>query len=462
MTTKKYSIYVISFHYRQKISAINVKYFDFKKFSFNFAKQEQQNPTLMSKLTHLAIWIAVSILTLASCNSLEEPIQQSDAERQTRSIETSSLTLNQTDVLIKSAKILKKDTKSITKAKVEAVLAQKYINDPKLLSDTVAYIVNYSDNGGFAIIANDSRIEETLAYSETGNFTSDNPMAKAMFIDKIEDYLYSLASSGTNVSQSSQVKAATRHLVIDPQIDIEISPLEPFNRKITEEYSDCTAGFQNVAAATIISHLREVLLYKNFEYNFKQINYALNQGPGFWGLSPSLPTPAGYNGGITDGKPLKFVYSYDGSVSAYCQLLYDLGKDTNTQYNETDETTYTYYYNTKSVLEDLGFYTSRVYLDKNINDICSLLFDDQLIFMTYVILYDTGGFIQFPWLKGQLALVIDGCDVNINNSSQIVDGLIHCVWGKSGIDDGFYSYPILLTDKNVGAHTQNLFFFGVK
>lgn len=51
------------------------------------------------------------------------------------------------------------------------------------------YIVNYADNGGFAVLSTDTRLETILAYSDDGNITDtmSNPGVK-MFLEMIPDY----------------------------------------------------------------------------------------------------------------------------------------------------------------------------------------------------------------------------------------------------------------------------------
>lgn len=57
------------------------------------------------------------------------------------------------------------------------------------LSDTLAYVLNYPDNGGFVIVSTDRRVYPVLAYSNEGQFSFDNEIAKTNFIDNIGTYM---------------------------------------------------------------------------------------------------------------------------------------------------------------------------------------------------------------------------------------------------------------------------------
>lgn len=180
----------------------------------------------------------------------------------------------------------------------------------------------------------------------------------------------------------------------------------------------------------------------------------MNQGNGF---NPALPgieiiKPLGHN-----IPPLQFQYSYNGSVDAYSQLLYNLGQDTKTIYNQV---TFTLPDNTRQVLNDIGLEVSPLVSDKNINDICSLLYDENLVLLTVMFVKNEGGSVDIDLLKGPVGWVIDGCDVILNKEGSIESGMVHCVWGLFGLGDGFYSYPILLMDDE--AHVVEVYHFGAK
>lgn len=278
-----------------------------------------------------AIWALGAAIALVSCSSDYEPSDPSIPPTSTRAVADAAHTFTiQQAQLIANTK-LKKSVISAQGANIKPVMAQNEVNIATLFSDTVAYVINYKNNEGFAIIANDNRIDPILAYSDKGNFSEENLIAKAFFLDKIEGYLASLDEMGVLSTQTNNTEnAPVRRIIVEPQITIELSPTDPFNKQVNKEHPGCHAGFVNVAAANIISHTLKQLTYHNFFYDFESINYALNKGYGFNPVNPGLINPLGF---IETKYPQQFLYSYDGSISAYNQLLYDLDKDDGTIYH---------------------------------------------------------------------------------------------------------------------------------
>lgn len=399
---------------------------------------------------------AIAAIILASCTADYEPCSQSI--KQTRGAADVAYTYTAQEAQqIANAK-LRKSAFSGINAKVEPIKAKNKQNHDLLLSDTVAYVINYNNNGGFAIIANDSRIDPVLAYGNKGEFSEKNIVAKEMFLDKIEGYLANL--SKTNISESKQntssLNSPTRRIVIDPQITIELGPEEPFDRLVKKDHPKCNAGLVNVSAANIISHTLKQLTYNNYFYDFKSINYALNQGEGFYPINPDIIKPLG---NMTNDIPMQFIYSYNGSVSAFNQLLYDIGKSSHTIYPASG-TTMTMPWNLVPVFEDMGLIVSEISNDHDINNIVSLLFNGYLVNMSCVYVKNEGGYIDIDMLHGPQAFVIDGCNVILNNENKVESGEVHCVWGYYDVGVGYYSYPVLISNDYM--HTALLQHFGVK
>ncbi len=57
-------------------------------------------------------------------------------------------------------------------------------------------------------------------------------------------------------------------------------------------------------------------------------------------------------------------------------------------------------------------------------------------------------------------MIVDGCDVEIDNSNQPVSGFLHCQVGAFDIGIGYFSFPILLEDDQATCNFKN--YFGVK
>ncbi len=384
----------------------------------------------------------MAIIAFASCTSSEEPLTAISQNPQTRGLDNIESTYSIHQAIQIANKKLQKNAADALKAKTTVLLATDSECISNLLSDTVAYIINYANKSGFAIIGNDNRLENPiLAYNEEGNFSQENILAKAFFLNNIEKYLASFnIKKNSNVKESKNIEPApTRRLIVEPQITIELSPFSPFNDKIAKEHPECCAGFINVSAANIISHSFKKLVYHNCLYNFETINYALNQGPGFNPINPG-----GITTGISDNFPSTFIYSYDGSVTAFTQLLYDISKDSGTFYGEG--TTITMPSGIERVYRNLGLTVTESNTKRDINEITSLLYNGYFVNVFLIGRMVEGGIIDIDFLKGPQGYVIDGCNVLIGNDKKIVSGEVHVVWGLGGFADGYYAYPVLLYD----------------
>lgn len=397
----------------------------------------------------MLLWQLIVVIAFASCTTSEEPMVSVSPNSKTRGLDNIESTYTVQQALQIANKKLQKKPTAALKAKTKAWLAKNKDLVADLPSDTVAYIVNYANKGGFVIIANDIRLENpVLAYNEKGNFTEDNLLARIYFLDRIEDYLASLnKNKSSKVTESTHVESApVRRIIVEPQITIELSPFSPFNDKIAKEHPYCWAGLINISAANIISHSFKELVFHNNYYNFELINYALNQGPGFNPINTGLINTLGN----FDDIPSSFIYSYDGSVSAFTQLIYDISKDSDTRYedgtiNEIGKTL-TMPWKIKEVYENIGLTVTETSLNQDINEITSLLFDGYLVNVFTLWRMVEGGVLDLDFIKGYQGYVIDGCNVVIGNDNKIQDGEVHAVWGYGGIGDGYFAYPVLLSD----------------
>lgn len=320
------------------------------------------------------IIISILVISIVSCSSVDEPIvNNEDTSVQSRAVISSWHSLSESEVVSIADNAIGKSSVKPSMRKLEVLMIQDKSLSSLLISDTIAYIVNYVEEGGFAVIANDSRVAGPLAYGRKGSIQNSDSPVKFMFLDKIEAYLATLQSNEISNNVPS------RHLIVEPQISVELGPWYPFNKKIEKKYPGHYASGGCLAAAGIISCLRENLVYHNYEYNFPKIIYAYNQGPGF---DPIVVEP--YLTGINGVVPTQtFKYSYEGSIDAFNQLLYNLSEDSKTVYNYSDEiavnseTTPLYIMQT---LRNMNFEVSGIQ-DNNIRNITSSLLEERLINM---------------------------------------------------------------------------------
>jgi hypothetical protein len=91
------------------------------------------------------------------------------------------------------------------------------------MPDTLAYILNYSDSSGYAIVSADARIDySVLAFSEKGSFNrdTDNPGVR-LFLERLDSYLlYSIIE--TERQKDSLLSGALRKLNVKSSGDLNV------------------------------------------------------------------------------------------------------------------------------------------------------------------------------------------------------------------------------------------------
>lgn len=396
-------------------------------------------------------FIIVAII-ISSCSVSDEPGGTSAASS-TRSVSSEkSMTYTLSEIRsIADAKLTKQSGQN-TVVSINPVCATDSKLKPNLLSDTVAFIVNYQNNGGFVVIANDKRVDPILAWSDNGNMKDDNTYVRLLFLDNIQSYLASI-SQGFSDNIYSVANSPVRRFIVDPMVEIKLHPFTPFNEKIQDHYDWSFPSTPVVAATTILACAKKSLTYKGFHYDFKQINYAYKQGEGFNPLNPGVQP-----NGLIPGIPATFLYSYAGSVSAYNQLMYDLGEDTHTIYKELDfgDTDPADVY---LALKKMNLTMTSIQ-SPNLQNITNLLSDGYIFHMSGELRDAHTGALH----SGHFSWVVDGCEVYLNSDNSVQRGSLHCVWGfgddENLMADGFYSFPIIYRKNDVEVRSSSC--FGVK
>lgn len=104
------------------------------------------------------------------------------------------------------------------------------------------YVVNYADDGGFAILAADTLMETILAYSDQGNITDtmDNPGVR-MFMEMIPGYAaaqlahdpgWDSMSMEDKYPAQSEILLRREYTQVGPFIPVRWNQTEPFNEGI--------------------------------------------------------------------------------------------------------------------------------------------------------------------------------------------------------------------------------------
>lgn len=294
--------------------------------------------------------------------------------------------------------------------------------------DTVAYIINYANGGGFSIIAADNAVKPLLAFSDKGHFSMENDIARVYFIGNIGKYAEQEKRKLYKTIQQS-VTEDTIYYWQEPIIKISLWQGEPFNKVVDKHYPGCLAGCGPVSAAMIMSYCKSSLILNNYQYGFVAMKKALLAGPGY---NPYVPGFITYSSKI----PLTWINTYDGAVNAFSQLLYDMGSLMDSEYDLKTKKSTAELSKAAEAIGRAGYIVS----DTIPYDAVRVIEDlkDNIIFQRGQCLENgeivTGGHF---W-------VIDGVKYGLTSSDQYVDIHFYCHWGwKDGESDGYFSSDVM-------------------
>jgi len=157
------------------------------------------------------------------------------------------------------------------------------------ISDTLAYVFNFGDSSGFAIISNDVRIESPLlAFAEKGslvNGETDNPGLK-LFLERLEGYmLESIAKYGKAGEEKAMgigdyfTRPTPLDTIVRPLVPVKWGQAKPFNNNLA--YGNCPntgngkypAGCVATAVAQIMSYWEYPPNMGGIGYNWKRLNF---------------------------------------------------------------------------------------------------------------------------------------------------------------------------------------------
>lgn len=111
------------------------------------------------------------------------------------------------------------------------------------VNDTIAYIINFADDNGFAVISASRTVYPVLAFSTDGRFDCSNEIAMENFIDRLEDY----TSSSDEVLDYDVKNDFVECEVITPRVLMSIGQGNPWNKYVAKDHPDCPAGCAAVA-----------------------------------------------------------------------------------------------------------------------------------------------------------------------------------------------------------------------
>lgn len=288
-------------------------------------------------------------------------------------------------------------------------------------NDTVAYIINYPDNGGFAIVSADNRVYPVLAFSHSGSFSLDNEIARTQFVDKIESYISSADPTKSYELRASDFRTKVN---VDTLIKIQLDQSAPYNKYVVQNEGNYPVGCVAVASAYVMAYAKDSIRYNGEVFHLRSILSGL-------GMSPKkIPWQGGNWGFISASTPF---YDHEKAMDEVARLLYWIGKNVNMKYGTPISTAFS------SVAHDfiktkLGYDVSQ-FKNYNADEISQYLTDNYIIYMQ--------GININPDKAGGHAWVSDGCYyLQSPSTGEKKDIYLHCNWGWRGKCNGYFTGEI--------------------
>lgn len=374
-------------------------------------------------MTDKLILLVSVVLILASCSKSDNDMFE---QNMPSSLDNKYFRIGETEAISIAQKVLRHSSTRGMQSNPEI----DYIIDtpstrtsPFETSDTLAYIINFDNNGGFVIVSSDNRVYPVLGFSPEGLFSLSNEIAVQNFISNIKSYLtYERDNSPQEVSESHFDGC----VVISPQVKISLGQDEPWNKYVIEEHPDCPAGCVAIATALVMSHSQVILNYHNVKYPMTSILKAINKG-NTRNENQQSSSSNKIAGGYTPIPDIE--YTYEQAVDSMAKIIYHIGKDVNMTYSPEGSGAFST--NAFSLCKSLNMTIPSGYATFNINDITQYINDDHIVYLRGS---DING-------KGGHAWVSDGCYFCKDDldGGKIVETYIHCDWGWNGVCNGYYS-----------------------
>lgn len=316
-----------------------------------------------------------------------------------------------------------------TVSDVQCILRKNHSRSYESASDTLAYVINYKDNEGFAIMSADNKIYPLLAFNDNGNFNFSNESVLVQFIDRIEGYIDQVGDANGMFYSNVNVP---RCWFSESFIKVCLGKRAPWNKYIDEKHPGCAIGCVSIAAALFLANSCDVLTYHGESFDMPSIMASLNKEWENFNDNDYKDKPA--VDGTRSIAESSMEIPYEDAVDRMAKFLYWLGEDLKTRYEQ----------------DSSWAFSSDAYR------LCKLLCDDDI---TNYMNYNTNDAVDY--LHENYILYVDAKQVGASTGHAFVmDGyaycdnwdmtektnlFVHCDWGWDGQDNGFYAGQVFET-----------------
>lgn len=296
------------------------------------------------------------------------------------------------------------------------------------LPDTLLYLINYSNNGGFALLGADRRIPYVYAISDRGHLEfadTLNNKGLALFMANVNDEILcneAFRPTDDNTQPVVYVKPnysslSSTYRIIKPCIAVDMRDMgqwEPYNSVVVSNIgTNVPVGCVPLALAMILGHYEYPLQWDGITLNWDEIKN-------------------------------------NSKCDAMQKLLYSLGKKENLNVKYTSTGSSAYSSDCLTVLKKMGYKTPDSLIPFNVDSALFTLNEKYKVKKTAPIYIsgsqcdENGDYIQgsgHAWvidgvLQRQITTTTPAFIINdINNYH-----LFHCVWGWYGVNNGYFRF----------------------
>ena len=302
-------------------------------------------------------------------------------------------------------------------------------------SDTIAYIINYADNQGFAIMLNSEKVQYPVAFSESGSFINPNECVTENFVQNLESYVDNI-----EITQPDSVVIPGFDKVyrqVGPMLKVHPHQLDPWNKYVIVDHPGCAVGCGPLALTNIMLHSKDKFTYRGETVYAHDIIDAIHDH--HKPLTPSNPNPFGYP---NEQEITSVYYTYEQGMDRFERMLYNVGKDMHARYvpitqgedGKTHGGTYAYPSSICPVLNACGFELLSGQSTKgyNFTDVFNYINESNIVFL----------FGSVPGASSGHFWIGDGCKYAVDKKSGnpiLPLRWIHCDWGAAGGQNGYFT-----------------------
>lgn len=309
------------------------------------------------------------------------------------------------------------------------------------LPDTLAYVVNYPEQSGYAVVMNSDRPDRVLAFSETGNFDMDNEVINEYFTSRIGSFMATPYGVGGTIP-IGPVCPGTWLGSITPVVVTPIyEDAYPYSYYMTN-YSDFNVGTGPVAIAKVMLHAKDKV-----ENCFGATLYCKSIRNAYTETASVSPDPT-YSLSTAKFKVAALLANLANKLDVQYSSLYGVKRSTMISANAVN------------YLRSMGYEITTDVTTYKFSDVHSSIGSGNI-----VVMYGQReiGYFSDKWVYDHW--VCDGTKNVMKGIGEIVS-YIHCSWGNSttgqGDNDGYFLGTCFTYGEALDDYYYPLHYFAVK